>query len=91
MQEAITNIVRHARATRIDVLTERRGDRVIVMVEDDGVGFDPKLIRGGDHFGLLGMRERAESLGGTMTVESSPGAGTTVVVEVPCADPHPDR
>ena len=91
VQEAITNVVRHAHATRIDVLTERHGDRVRVMVEDDGVGFEPKRVRGGDHFGLLGMRERAESLGGTMTVESSPGVGTTVVVEVPCADPHPDR
>jgi PAS domain S-box-containing protein len=91
VQEAITNVVRHAHATRIDVLTERRGDRVTVMVEDDGVGFEPKLVRGGDHFGMLGMRERAESLGGTMTVESSPGVGTTVVVEVPCADPRPDR
>jgi signal transduction histidine kinase len=91
VQEAITNVVRHAHANRIDILTERRGDRVTVMVEDDGGGFEPKRVRGGDHLGLLGMRERAESLGGTLTLESSPGAGTTVVVEVPCADPHPDR
>jgi len=91
VQEAITNVVRHARATRVDVLTERRGDRVIVMVEDDGVGFEPDLVQRGDHFGLLGLRERAESLGGVLTVESAPGAGTTVVVEVPSADPHPDR
>src|SRR6185295_18466022 len=90
-QEAMTNVVRHARATRVDVLVERRGDRVIVMVEDDGVGFEPDRVQGGDHFGLLGLRERAEALGGTLTVESAPGAGTTVVVEVPSADPHPDR
>jgi signal transduction histidine kinase len=90
VQEAMTNVVRHARATRVDVLAERRGDRVLVMVEDDGVGFEPDQVYG-DHFGLLGMRERAVALGGVLTVESAPGAGTTVVVEVPSADPHPDR
>jgi PAS domain S-box-containing protein len=91
VQEAMANVVRHARATRVDVLAERHGDRVIVMVEDDGVGFEPDQVQRGDHFGLLGMRERAEALGGSLTVESAPGAGTTVVVEVPSADPHPDR
>ena len=91
VQEAMTNVVRHARATRVDVLAELRGERVFVMVEDDGVGFEPDRIQSGDHFGLLGMRERAEALGGTLNVESAPGAGTTVVVEVASADPHPDR
>jgi signal transduction histidine kinase len=90
IQEAMTNVVRHARATRVDVLAERHGDRVKVMVEDDGVGFEPDKVQRGDHFGLLGLRERAEALGGTLTVESAPGAGTTVVVEVASADPHPD-
>ena len=91
VQEAMTNVVRHARATRIDVLVERREDRVLVVVEDDGAGFDPALLQSGDHLGLLGMRERADALGGTMTVESAPGKGTTIVVEVPGADPDPDR
>lgn len=91
VQEAMTNVVRHARATRVDVLAEVRGDRVLVVVEDDGVGFEPERAQHGDHFGLLGLRERAEALGGTLTVESAPGAGTTVVVEVAGADPHPDR
>lgn len=91
VQEAMTNVVRHASATRVDVLVERCGDRVTVMVEDDGVGFDPDQVQRGEHFGLLGMRERAESLGGILTVESAPGVGTTVVVEVASADPHPDR
>ncbi|HEX4956444.1 MAG TPA: GAF domain-containing protein [Thermoanaerobaculia bacterium] len=90
-QEAMTNVVRHAHATRLDVLVERRGEWVMVMVEDDGVGFEPTQAQRGDHFGLLGLRERAEALGGTLTVESAPGAGTTVVVEVPSADPYPDR
>jgi signal transduction histidine kinase len=91
VQEAMTNVVRHARATRVDVLVERSADRVTVMVEDDGVGFEPDRVERGTHFGLLGLRERADALGGTLTVESRPGAGTTVVVEVSSADPHPDR
>ncbi|MFI5168053.1 MAG: GAF domain-containing protein [Thermoanaerobaculales bacterium] len=90
-QEAMTNVVRHARATRVDVLAERRDGRVLVMVEDDGVGFEPDQVQHGDHLGLLGLKERAEALGGSLTVESAPGAGTTVVVEVASADPHPDR
>jgi PAS domain S-box-containing protein len=91
VQEAMTNVVRHAGATRVDVLAECRGDRVLVMVEDDGVGFEPGQVKGGDHFGLIGLKERAEALNGTLSVESAPGAGTTVVVEVPSADSHPDR
>jgi PAS domain S-box-containing protein len=91
VQEAMTNVVRHARATRVDLLVDRRDDRVLVVVEDDGVGFEPTTVQSEHHFGLLGMRERAEALGGALVVESSPGKGTTIVVEVPSADPDPDR
>lgn len=91
VQEAMTNVVRHARATRVDLLVERRGERVIVMIEDDGVGFDQNRLPRTDHLGLIGLRERAEALDGTLTVESSPGSGTTIVVEVASADPNPDR
>ncbi|MEO8197636.1 MAG: response regulator [Thermoanaerobaculia bacterium] len=91
VQEAMTNVVRHARATRVDILAEHRGDRVMVMIEDDGAGFDPQQVHRTDHFGLLGMRERADALGGSLTLESAPGAGTTIVVEVSSADPHSDR
>jgi signal transduction histidine kinase len=59
------------------------------MVEDDGVGFEPDQVQGEERFGLIGLKERAEALGGTLTVESAPGAGTTVVVEVPHAGSHP--
>lgn len=91
VQEAMTNVVRHARATRVDLMLERRDDRVIVIIEDDGVGFDPSRLPRNDHLGLIGLRERAEALSGTLTVESSPGSGTTIVVEVSSADPNPDR
>ncbi|HEV2851179.1 MAG TPA: GAF domain-containing sensor histidine kinase [Thermoanaerobaculia bacterium] len=91
VQEAVTNVVRHAAATRIDVLVERRDGRVVVMVEDDGKGFAPATAGGADRLGLIGMRERAEALGGTLTIESAPGEGTTIAVEVACGDPRPDR
>ncbi len=73
VQEAITNVVRHARATRVDLMLERRGDRVMVMIEDDGVGFDPDHLVRPDHLGLIGLRERAEALAGTLTVEELAG------------------
>jgi signal transduction histidine kinase len=91
VQEAVTNVVRHAAATRIDVLVERRDGRVVVVVEDDGKGFAPETAAGAEHLGLVGMRERAEALGGTLIIESAPGEGTTIAVEVACDDPHPDR
>ncbi len=91
VQEALTNVVRHAQATRADVLLERRGNRVVAIVEDDGAGFDPDAAVQNGRLGLFGMRERAEMLGGTLAVESVPGAGTTVFVEIPDVRAHPDR
>jgi len=93
VQEALTNVVRHAQATRADVLLERRGNRVVVVVEDNGLGFDANVAhfaRQG-HLGLVGMQERAEMLGGSLVIESTAGAGTTVVVEVPYGNSHFDR
>ncbi len=59
----------------------------MAVIEDDGIGFDPILASHGGRLGLLGMRERAEMLGGSLIVESSEGKGTTVVAEVPDVDP----
>jgi len=83
VQEALTNVVRHARASRIDVLLERRGDQLITIIEDDGVGFDPRAAGQNSRLGLVGMRERAEMLDGTLMVESNGNTGTTIFVEVP--------
>jgi signal transduction histidine kinase len=81
-QEALNNVVKHAHASRATVRLAVCADRALLDVVDDGVGFEPAL-RGGDGYGLPGMRERAERLGGTLRVESAPGGGTRVRVEVP--------
>lgn len=86
VQESLTNIVRHAHASHVDVLISRQKDRVITIIEDDGVGFTPVTPIGAEHLGIFGMSERVEMLGGTFTIESFPGKGTTVKAEVPCND-----
>ena len=91
VQEALANTIRHARARRVEVLVERRDGHLVAIVEDDGVGFDLREVADGGRLGLVGMRERAEMLGGKLTVETAPGAGTTVMLEVPHAGAHPDR
>jgi signal transduction histidine kinase len=87
VQEALTNARRHARATVVSVLLERREGKLVAVIEDDGIGFDPVLALHSGRLGLLGMRERAEMIGGSLIVESEEGKGTTVVAEVPDADP----
>jgi signal transduction histidine kinase len=82
IQEALTNIVKHADAARVSVLLQRKDGAVVAVVEDDGGGFDPDVTRD-DALGLAGMRERVLLVGGRLQVESSPGSGTTVVAEVP--------
>jgi signal transduction histidine kinase len=84
VQEALTNVVRHARATQVDVVLTRRDQKLIVIVEDDGIGFDPDAVSTCDHLGLFGMRERAEMIAGNLVVESEPGRGTTIMMEVAC-------
>jgi signal transduction histidine kinase len=83
VQECLTNIVRHAQATRVDILLQCHDEQIIVVVEDNGIGFDPHLPDI-DHLGVLGMRERAAMLGGKLSVESAPGKGSTIHLEVPC-------
>jgi signal transduction histidine kinase len=84
VQEALNNAVRHARAESVAVDVDATDGTVTITVRDDGVGFDPaaRAIRE-RRLGLTSMRERAESLGGTLTIESAPRSGTTVRVEVP--------
>jgi signal transduction histidine kinase len=102
-QEALTNVARHAQAHNVGVLLEARDTSVILIVEDDGKGFDVASTMGshvhGGNLGLYGMRERAALLGGTLTIESAPGEGASVFAQIPLEngdssrgqDPHPDR
>jgi signal transduction histidine kinase len=83
VQESLTNVILHAQATNVDVVISKRSRHVAATIEDNGVGFMPTSPTYEDHLGLFGMRERVEMLGGRFTIESSPGVGTTVNVEVP--------
>ena len=84
MQEALSNAYRHGGARRVTVrVAPGSAGRVAVEIIDDGAGFDPSTPLTADHFGLSGMRDRVETIGGTYSLRSSPGAGTTVHVEVP--------
>jgi signal transduction histidine kinase len=82
VQEALTNVVKHAEASNVSILLVRRDATATVVIEDDGKGFDPEHVREG-RVGLLGMRERVELHDGRLTIESVPGSGTTLVAEVP--------
>jgi PAS domain S-box-containing protein len=84
VQEALTNVHRHAQATSAGVLLEWCKEGMVrAFIEDDGTGFSQAPEEKVDRIGLIGMRERAEMLSGRLTVESSPGKGTSIVVEVP--------
>lgn len=90
-QEATNNVYKHAKARRVSVSIERRGDQVTGIIEDDGVGFDTNALTGADprRIGIIGMRERVAIVGGELTIESAPGRGTTVRVRLPVSS-RPD-
>lgn len=85
VQESLANVRKHARASQVEVTLRRDGDRVVAVVQDDGAGFNPELLGRAEfpRFGLATMRERAESIGGSVRLDSSPGQGTRVTVEIP--------
>jgi signal transduction histidine kinase len=85
-QEALANVVRHAQATRLQVALERAPGELTLTVTDDGVGFDRPAVDSGSHFGLKGMQERADALGGRVMVQSEPGRGTTVRIMIAVED-----
>jgi NarL family two-component system sensor histidine kinase YdfH len=82
VSEALTNIARHAQARRAAVTLRPIDQSLNVEVRDDGVGFDPAQI-GAGHYGLIGLRERARLIGGTLNIESAPGQGTALKVQLP--------
>lgn len=86
-QEALTNIIKHAQATYVGFILERRDNQVSVIIEDDGCGFDVEALlatpAGERRMGILGMQERTTLVGGTLNIESTLGAGTTIFVRIP--------
>jgi signal transduction histidine kinase len=88
-QEALTNVAKHSKAKNVEIILERRSDHVVLIVEDDGVGFEPGGAPGpaDQGFGLLGMRERAALIGATLQIESAAGSGTTIFVRMAAGAP----
>jgi signal transduction histidine kinase len=88
-QESLTNVARHAQASRADVSIEERPDGICMKIKDDGKSFQVErlsLAKGGKHLGLLGMRERLEMVGGKFGIESAPGKGTTITAQIQTGD-----
>jgi signal transduction histidine kinase len=86
-QEALTNVARHASAQQASILIDRRNSAIRVIVEDDGIGFDAAShSMSQKSLGLQGIRERAQLLNGKLTIESSPGQGTSLFIEIPMAE-----
>jgi signal transduction histidine kinase len=83
-QEALTNVMRHVQATTVTVTISAIGDTIRMVIADDGRGFDPagRTSMERPSWGLLIMEERAHAIGATLRIESSPGSGTRVIVEV---------
>ncbi len=86
VREAVTNAGTHGSAKEIGILAQVDADHILIEVSDDGVGFDVQSATKplSDHFGILGMRERAAAIGATFEISSSPGRGTVVQVSLPC-------
>ncbi|MBZ0295534.1 MAG: sensor histidine kinase [Anaerolineae bacterium] len=82
VQEALENVNRHAGAKQVSVTLQRENGTVVTTVTDDGFGFDPSTLNAEDHFGLRGMQERVEVFGGSLSIQSQPGGGTTIQLTI---------
>jgi signal transduction histidine kinase len=89
VQEALNNVSKHSLAQRAELKVRELGSHIEIEVSDDGVGFEPNLVREG--FGLVGMRERAALLGGTLRIESNRDSGTRVCAQIPLNPPSEDQ
>ncbi|MBB5447393.1 MULTISPECIES: response regulator [unclassified Paraburkholderia] len=82
-QASLTNVARHAAATRVEVTLVSTAAQLLLQVRDDGCGFDQQVVSRNYSYGLLGMNERARLIGGSLSIDSSPGAGTMVSIHIP--------
>jgi signal transduction histidine kinase len=87
VREALSNVARHSGATHVDVVLRSDGDGLSLTVADNGRGFEPAEVGGAGHFGLANMAARAASVGGALTVSSSPRTGARIIVRIPAAAP----
>ena len=83
VQELITNVIKHAEASEIIVHLTSFEDHINIMVEDNGKGFDPSIIKDNDGMGLASIIKRVEHLGGNVDIDSHSGSGTTVILNIP--------
>ena len=83
LREGIINAIRHSRATELNLSLAQNQDACCVDLRDNGVGFDKSSVAGSGGFGLKGMRERIEKVGGHLAIETAPGKGTCISIEVP--------
>jgi signal transduction histidine kinase len=83
IQEALTNVVRHAQASSASVIIDRRANTLRIIVEDNGIGFVLADKQNGKSLGLQGIRERAALFNGMLTIETEPGQGTSLFIEIP--------
>lgn len=84
VQEALTNVARHARATRVEIRLRQTGDTLVLIVQDNGSGFSEPLVHGDGSYGLMGIRERAYLLGGQLEIGNAPSGGARITVRLPC-------
>jgi PAS domain S-box-containing protein len=92
LQESLTNVARHAKASKVEITLQRDADRIWMTIADDGVGIYPGERRKSNSFGLIGMRERIAALGGELHIDSASGAGTVLTLSIPLDEvPTPQR
>lgn len=87
-QEALNNVVKHAKTDRVTVEIDNRNSEIKLIVTDNGIGFDPATLRNGGGMGLVSIRERVEKMGGSVEIEAAPGEGTRIEVCVGLSDPE---
>lgn len=89
VREALSNVARHARASRVDVEITRVDEGLRLLIADNGIGFDPAALAEGGHHGLVNLRERAAAAGGRLEIDSQPGRGARLVITIPIEDEAP--